>query len=302
MRATTTPAIRRRGRRPSAFAVVNGAVLVLIALLCIYPFLYILAVSLSDGRAVASGSVHILPEGFNIETYRYILTAPRLGILRSLLNSVLYTAVGTLFSVTITYLTAYPLSKTRLVGIKVVMLGFIATWVFDAGIIPSYIVNSRLGFVDNWLVMVIPWGFNTFLLIITIAFLRTIPGELEEAAHLDGANDFQVMRRVHFPLSRPVVATIAVFYAVQIWNQFLVPLIYFQDDKLAPIQLVLYKLLLSGDKQATTFEQISIGGHVIIPQSIQAATMIFAIVPILCFYPYAQRYFSKGLLVGSVKG
>lgn len=288
--------------RLSAFGVVNTTVLVIIALLCIYPFIYILSVSLSDGRHVAAGQVFGWPKGLNIETYRYILSTPRLGILRGVLNSALYTMVGTAFSVTITFLTAYALSKKRLVGAGVIMMGFIVTWIFDAGIVPAYIVNQRLGFVDNWLVMVIPYGFSTFLLIVAISFLRAIPDELEESASMDGANDLQIMWRIYLPLSRPVVATIAIFYAVQIWNSFLIPLVYFQNRSLAPIQLVLYNLLIAGDADSASFQQIQSHGHEIYPVNIQAATMVFAIVPILCFYPWAQRYFSKGILTGAIKG
>ncbi|GAA1578842.1 MULTISPECIES: carbohydrate ABC transporter permease [Kribbella] len=288
--------------RFSAFGVVNTTILVIIALLCIYPFVYIISVSLSDGRFVAAGHVFGWPKGLNFETYRYVLGTPRLGILRGVLNSAWYTAAGTAFSVVITFLTGYALSKKRLVGAGVIMMGFIVTWIFDAGIVPAYIVNQKLGFVDNWLVMVIPWGFSTFLLIVTISFLRTIPDELEESAFVDGANDLQIMWRIYLPLSRPVIATIAIFYAVQIWNSFLIPLIYFRDRSLAPIQLVLYNLLIAGDADAASFQQIQSHGHEIYPVNIQAATMVFAIVPILCFYPWAQRYFSKGILTGAVKG
>ncbi|MFF0345460.1 carbohydrate ABC transporter permease [Kribbella sp. NPDC004875] len=295
-------AVSSQRSRFSAFGAVNTTILVVIALLCIYPFLYIISVSLSDGRFVAAGHVFGWPKGLNIETYRYVLSTPRLGILRGVLNSAWYTAAGTAFSVVITFLTGYALSKKRLAGAGVILMGFIVTWIFDAGIVPAYIVNQKLGFVDNWLVMVIPWGFSTFLLIVTISFLRTIPDELEESAFVDGANDLQVMWRIYVPLSRPVIATIAIFYAVQIWNSFLVPLIYFRDRSLAPIQLVLYNLLIAGDADSASFQQIQSHGHQIYPVNIQAATMVFAIVPILCFYPWAQRYFSKGILTGAVKG
>jgi putative aldouronate transport system permease protein len=289
-------------RKLSLFGLVNGTLLCFIAFLCIYPFIYILAISLSEGAQVAAGEVTLLPKGLNIETYRHVLTTERLGILRSVYNSILYTSVGTAFSVTITYLTAYPLSKARLRGATTVMLLFLATWVFEVGIVPAYIVNSKLGFVDNWLVMVIPWGFSTFLLLITISFLRAIPNDFEESAYLDGANDWQIMHRIFLPLSKPVLGTIAIFYAVQIWNSFLIPLIYLQDKALAPIQLVLYQLLIAGDPNTSSIQQIISNGHQIYPQNIQAATMVFAIVPILAFYPYAQRYFNKGIMVGAIKG
>ncbi|MFF2840673.1 carbohydrate ABC transporter permease [Paenarthrobacter sp. NPDC057981] len=292
----------RRRRKLTAFDIVNLAVLFAIVAACIYPFVYILAVSLSDGSAVNAGKVVLVPEAINIETYKYVLTNERLGILRSLLNSLLYTSVGVAFSVAITYLTAYPLSKTRLGGAGAIVMLFLITWVFDAGIVPTYVINSQLGFVNNWLAMVIPFGFSTFLLLISITFLKNIPIELEESAVIDGANDWQTMWRIYLPLSRPLLGTIGIFYAVQIWNSFLVPLIYLQDKTLAPIQLVLYRLLLNTDTNATSFQQITMGGHQLVPQNIAAVTMVFAIVPILAFYPYAQRYFQQGILVGAIKG
>lgn len=305
----STDAVKRRrspksGRREkrTVFGVVNGIVLAIIAIVCVYPFVYILAVALSDGRAVLQNGVFLWPIDINIETFRYILTNERLGVLRSLLNSILYTVVGTLVAVALTYLTAYALSKKRLPGRGFVMLLFIITWIFDAGIVPAYIVNSGLGLVNNWLIMVLPLAISTFLLIVTKSFIEAIPEELEESAFMDGANDFQILRMIYFPLSKPVIATISIFYAVQTWNSFLWPLIYLRDATLQPIQVVLYRLLLGSDDQALNFQQTISNGFLVIPENIRAATMLFAIVPVLLFYPYAQRYFSKGILVGAVKG
>ena len=285
-----------------AFVVVNTAVLLLIAVGCLYPFVYVLAVSLSDADAVNTGRIWLWPEGFNVYTYLHVFTTPRLGVLRALLNSILYTFVSTVVSVALTYLTGYALSRRKLPSRHVIMFVFIATWIFDAGIVPAYLVNERLGFVNNWLVMVIPPAVSTFLLIITRSFLQAIPDELEEAAGIDGANDWQIMSRVFFPLSKPVLATIGIFYAVQTWNSFLLPLIYLRDEALRPIQLVLYELLVADDPSSTNFEQIVINGVQLSPESIRAAIMVLAMVPIVAMYPYAQRYFAKGMLIGSVKG
>jgi len=293
---------RRRRRRVEVFDVVNALILGLIAIACVYPFLYILGVSLSDGRAVLENRVVLWPVDVNIETFRYILTNERLGVVRALLNSVLYTVVGTVVAVVLTYLTAYALSKKRLPGRQAIMLLFILTWIFDAGIVPAYIVNSGLGLVNNWLIMVLPLAISTFLLIVTKAFVEAIPDELEESASIDGANDFQILTKIYLPLSKPVIATIGIFYAVQTWNSFLWPLIYLRDASLQPIQVVLYRLLLGSQDQALNFQQTVSNGFLVIPENIRAATMLFAIVPVLLFYPYAQRYFSKGILVGAVKG
>ncbi|HVX43261.1 MAG TPA: carbohydrate ABC transporter permease [Mycobacteriales bacterium] len=293
---------RRLIGRQSSFGVVNGIILLIIGLLCVYPFLYVLSVSLSDGNEVSAGRVFVWPRDINIETYRYVFSDSSLGIVRGLINSIIYTVVGTTVAVLLTFMTGYVLSRKYLPGRYVIMMLFVVSWIFEAGLIPSYIVNSKLGLVNNPLVMILPTAISTFLLIITRSFLEGIPDELEESASLDGANAFQVMWRIYFPLSTPVLATIGIFYAVQTWNSFMTPLIYLQDKKLQPIQLVLYQLLINKDSNSTTLQDLVIHGHHVIPRNIEAATMMFAAVPILLAYPFAQRYFTKGITVGAIKG
>jgi len=290
-----------RLQKISWFEAVNNSMLLLISLGCVYPFLNILAVSLSDGVAVISGKVFIWPVQFNVETYRYILGNSRLGIMTGLMNSFFYTIAGTLVAVMMTFVTAYALSRKRMIGRYFIMLLFLFTWVFDAGLIPSYIVNNALGLVNSRWIMIIPGAISTFLLIITRSFLDAIPSELEESTLIDGANDWQMLWRIFFPLSTPVLATIGVFYAVQIWNAFMVPLIYLQDRSLHPIQLILYNLIIKPDS-GTSFENLSVNGYQILPNNIEAATIFLAIFPILFVYPFAQKYFTKGMLVGSIKG
>lgn len=291
-----------RKQRLTAFDVVNYIFLALVVAVCLYPFIYIISTSLSDGLAVVSGDVKLFPVNPGLGAYEHVLGNQRLGIARAMFNSVLYTVVGTFVSVLLTYMTAYALSRTKVVGRHAIMFAFIATWIFDAGIVPAYIINEKLGFVDNWLVMVIPPAMSTFLLIVTRSFLSTLPVELEESATVDGANDLQIMFRIYFALSAPVIATISIFYAVQTWNSFLTPLIYLRDKALQPIQVVLYRLLVVEDPSSSNFERIVIDGHNVLPENIRAVTMVLAIVPIIIFYPYAQRYFTKGLMIGSVKG
>lgn len=281
---------------------INNTVLILISLICIFPFLYIVAVSLSDGKAVAAGEVLFFPQGFNFESFKYILTSSRLNVLQGLLNSLSYVVVGTSFALVLTFLTAYALSRRKLRGRYVIMMIFLFTYVFEAGIIPNYIVWSQLGLVNNFWVMVLPLSINTFFLIVTKTFLDGLPYELEEAAVIDGANDFRIMWNVFRPLATPVLATITVFYAVAIWNQFLIPLIYLQDTSLYPIQMVLYSLIIKSSTTATNLENINAGGYLLTPKTLQAAAIITAMFPILFIYPIAQKYFTKGFLIGSVKG
>ena len=289
-------------KKVTLFDGVNATVLLVVSLLCVLPFLHVLAVSLSNGNHVVSGDVFLLPQGFNLEVYKYILNNPRLHIASGLANSFLYMGIGTVFAVLLTFLTAYPLSRKKLKGRYAIMLVFLFTWIFEAGLIPNFLVLKSLGFVNSMWVMIIPAAINTFLLIVTRSFLDTLPDELEEAAFIDGANDFQIMWRVFLPLCKPVLATIAVFYAVGIWNSFLFPLIYLQDKGMHPIQLVLYTLVINPDPSSTNLEHIKSNGYLLLPQNIKAAAIFLAVFPILFVYPLAQKYFTKGFLIGSVKG
>ncbi|MBW5447055.1 ABC transporter permease subunit [Cohnella sp. CFH 77786] len=284
------------------FDYANMFVLILISIVCVYPLWNIFAVSLSDGIYAAASKVYLVPKGFNVETYKYVLNNPRLGVADGLLNSFLYTVVGTLVAVIMTFITAYPLSKKRLAGRKLIMLVFMFTFIFEAGIIPNYIVYHGVGLVNSFWVMVIPGAINTFLLIIMRSFLDALPEELEESAHIDGANDLQIMWRIYFPLTRPAIATVCVFYSVSIWNQFLIPAIYLQKQSLKPITLVLYNLIISAGKDGTSLESINVNGVQLLPQNLQAAAVFLAVAPILIVYPFAQKYFTKGMLIGSVKG
>jgi putative aldouronate transport system permease protein len=284
------------------FDICNNTILIVIALCCVFPFLNVLSTALSDGVYAASGNVYVLPRGLNIEAFRYILSNTRIGVGAGLANSFFYTIVGGFVAVVVTYMTAYPLSRKRLKGRFVIMTIFLFTWVFEAGIIPNYIVYNALGLVNSRLVMILPMAVNTFLLIITKSFLDSLPAELEESAFIDGANDWQIMWRVFFPLSKPIIATISVFNAVLIWNQFLIPMIYLQDKALQPITVVLYNMIINSSKSGTTLENITVNGVQLLPQNLQAAAIFLAILPILFIYPFTQKYFTKGMLLGSIKG
>jgi putative aldouronate transport system permease protein len=284
------------------FDYINMVVLLLIAILAVYPFVNIMAISLSDGSSVAAGKVFLFPKGWNLETYKYILSSPRLGVASGLYNSIFYTVFGSLFAICLTFITAYPLSRTRLKGRHFIILIFLFTWVFEAGIIPNYIINNALGLVDSRWIMIIPGAINTFLLIITRSFMDTIPVEIEETAFIDGANDIQIMYKLFVPLCKPIIATIGIFYSVTIWNQFLVPMIYLQSQNLQPITVVLYSMIISGGKDATTFENLLVNGVELTPQNLHAAAIFLAVIPILFVYPFAQKYFTKGMLLGAVKG
>ena len=287
-------------KRVSLFDIINNILLILVALICIYPFIYILAISLSDGYYVMSGSVYFFPKGLTFNTYKFLFSNVQLGIVRGLYNSVYYSVVGTVVALFVTYMTAYVLSRKRFKPRYIIMLLFTISWVFEAGIVPAYIVNSALGLVNTRWIMIIPGAINTFYLIITRSFLDTLPIELEESAFLDGANDVQIMLHVFLPVSLPIVATISVLYSIEIWNSFMKPLIYLHDVELHPIQLIIYNLVISPtetDLAPTASEESAM-----LPQNIESAHIFLGMLPILFIYPIAQKYFVKGLMIGSIKG
>ncbi len=182
-------------KKITAFDSVNNTILLVVAILCIYPFLYILFVASSDGTFLTRGQVDFYPKGFNLESFKYVLSNPKFDIFTGMKNSFIYTLFGTLIAVVFTYITAYALSRPRLKQRYALMTLFVITWVFEAGIIPQYIIYSKLGFIDNIWVMIVPGAINTQFLLITKAFLDGLPIELEEAAFIDGATDYQTLRQ-----------------------------------------------------------------------------------------------------------
>ncbi len=294
--------MNRNKKQIKSFDIINNTILLLVAAMCVYPFLYIFFVACSDGTFLARGQVTFLPKGFNLEAFKYIITNRKLNVFTGLKNSFVYTLLGTLCSVVFTYFTAYALSRPRVKGRNFIMSLFVITWVFEAGIIPQYIIYSGLGLVDNPLVMIIPGAINTQFLIICKTFLEGLPGELEEAAFMDGANDFKILSQIFVPLSKPIVATIAMFYAVSIWNQYLNPQIYLKSESLKTIQQVLKQVVITEGTAGTTFKNTLQNGVTLNQQNLKAAAVFVALVPIVCVYPFVQKYFKKGILIGAVKG
>lgn len=237
-------------------------------------------VATTDGTYLARGEMTFLPMGFNLKTFGYILTNPRFNVFAGMRNSFLYTALGTLLAVACTYVTAYVLSRPRFKHRYWLMSLFIITWVFDAGIIPQYIIYNQFGFVNSPWVMIVPSAINTQFLIITKTFLEGIPNELEEAAVVDGASDIKILTRVFLPLSPTVLATTGLFYAVSIWNQYLIPQIYLKDDAIKTIQQVLKSVVITDGSSGTTFKNVVLDGVTLNQQNLKAAAIFIAMLPI----------------------
>lgn len=284
------------------FEIVNDLILCIIAFICIYPFLYEVFVAVSDGRYLAAGQVTFLPKGINLEVFKYVLMNPKLDIVLGMRNSFFYTLGGTAAGVVVTYATAYALSRPQVKSRFWLMAAFTMTWVFEAGIIPTYIIYSKFGFIDNPMVMIIPGAINTQYLIICKTYLEGLPYELEEAATVDGANQFQILWKVYFAISKPIIATIGTFYAVSIWNQYLLPQIYLKATHLRTIQQVLKDVVISSGGAGEMMQTVMRNGISINQYNMKAAAVVIAMIPIVCVYPFVQKYFKAGILIGSVKG
>ena len=286
----------RETRGDRAFTAGVYVVLAVLCLIVIYPLYYMLIVSVSDGYAVIRGEVSLLPKGVNFGAYSYVLGDRYIP--RSYLNTVIYTVFGTLINVVMTALCAYPLSRKKLFGRGFFTMMIVFTMFFDAGIISNFMVVLSLGIKNTIWAILLPPAINVWYMIIMRTFFSDIPEELHESATIDGANDLTVFLRIILPLSKAVLATMVVFYAVWHWNSFFPALVYLDDRMLYPMQLILRNMLLESDAgSATVSSDLAVMGR-----NIKYAAVFITVLPILVVYPFAQNYFDKGVMVGSVKG
>ncbi|MFE5320093.1 carbohydrate ABC transporter permease [Paenibacillus sp. NPDC056579] len=279
------------------FDVANVVILTLCALLTLFPFLYILATSLAPLQQVLRGGVILWPEKFTWDAYQTIFSNTH--FVRSLYTTFFITVVGTVTNLVLTTFMAYPLAKKRLKGRRIIMFLVVFSILFNGGLIPSYMIVKSLGLINTVWSLIIPGAISAFNLIIMKNFFQAIPEELEEAARIDGCKNLGVLFRIVLPLSMPALATFTLFYAVGHWNQFFAAVMYVTKPNLWPIQVVLRQMIIEGSTQ--DFE-VAMGELKIVPTTIKMAAIIVATVPILFVYPFLQKHFAKGVLLGSVKG
>ncbi|WP_214626701.1 carbohydrate ABC transporter permease [Paenibacillus agaridevorans] len=285
--------------RLSLFHVVSTAVLLLVVVVTLYPFLHMLAVSLSGDAYVMRNEVTILPKGLNFNMYEIVLGDPKMW--NAIKNTVVYTAVGTTIALIVTSMGAYSLSRTNMAFRKGLMMLIVFTMFFGGGMIPTFLVVRSLGFVDTLWGMVIPGAVSTWNLILMRTFFSGIPKELEESGRMDGLNDIGIFLRIIVPLSKASFATIALFYAVGLWNNFIYPLLYLRTPDLFPLQVLLRNLVLAGSVSSGDVTRIG-GDNQIVEESLKYATIMVSTLPILIVYPFIQKYFVKGAMIGAVKG
>lgn len=304
--ALNTRKVKSRGIKTSfgekVFTVFNHVFFVLLGLTTIFPFLNLIAKSFSSEAAVISGSVSLWPVDFQTGTYKYVVQNSM--FLNAFKVSLTITICGTLLALFMTTLAAYPLSKPRLRGRKWFILMYIFTMLFSGGLIPTYLLMQQLHLIDKLPVLFLPAMVNVYNMLIIKNFFESLPDSLEESAKLDGASNLTILWRIMLPLSMPVLATIALFFAVQFWNDYFASLIYINSAHLKPLQLYLKELFVSSsDTFLRAGTEINVDAAMnVSPQAIQAASIILATLPILLVYPFLQKYFVKGVLVGSVKG
>ncbi|MNI40919.1 L-arabinose transport system permease protein AraQ [compost metagenome] len=283
-------------RKISWFGVINTLILTLVAVATLYPIVYITAISLSDTVSVVQGKVFLFPKGFNFEAYGEVLKNDTIP--RAYLNSVFYTALGTFLNLLFTAVAAYPLSQKGFFGRKFFMTAIVLTMFLNPGIIPTYVVVQQLGLTDSVWALVLPNAIWTMELIILKSFYENMSSQIREAALIDGASEYRILFNIVIPLSKPALASIGLFYFMGHWNSFFLPLIYLNDPDKYPLQVVLRDMLIySAENDAGLVDRSALA-----PQSIKNATIVLSMIPVLLLYPFAQKYFAKGVMLGSEKG
>ena len=279
--------------------IINYVLLTLVALVCLLPFLHVVSMSLSSNGAVISQKVYFFPVEWSVEGYKMVLNDP--SMMRSLGITVLLTVGFTLLGMILTVLAAYPLTKKDLKGRSVISFMFMFTMYFGGGLIPEYLLMNDLKMLNTLWSLLLPLAFSAYNIIIMRSFIESsIPASLEEAAFLDGANYWSVLFRVVIPLCKPVLATLCLFFAVGRWNAYGDALYYISTSRLYPMQLKLYYLMGMASDAANLAE----GGAAsyVTGEVVKATCVMFATIPIIILYPFLQRYFVTGIMIGAVKG
>ena len=280
----------------------NYLVLAAISLITLYPFWYEIAASFSSSRAITAGEVFLWPVEFNTAAYNRLFDDGQL--FRAMGNTVLVTFVGTAINMLMTILAAYPLSRKRLYGRGGLLMFITLTMIFVSGIIPNFILVKSLGLMDSYLALWLPGMISTYNMFVMKSFMEGLPEEIEESASIDGAGNWRILAQIIMPLCKPILAALSLFYAVAWWNSYFNVMLYITSSRLQTLMLKLYQMIKQVDQSLLNSGGGSEGAVSILltPEGIKAAAVVIAITPILCVYPFLQKHFVKGVLIGSVKG
>ncbi|WP_309119647.1 carbohydrate ABC transporter permease [Paenibacillus sp.] len=276
---------------------VTMAVVLLITLL---PFIHVVSISFSGPKDIVAGNVFLWPVNFDLTAYKLIFS--NFLIPKSFLNSVVITALGTAVNMAMTVLTAYPLSKSRLPFRSFFLKMFLLTMFFSGGLVPKFLLVNSLGMYDSFWALTVPLAINTYFMIIMLSFFKNFPKEIEESAKIDGCNDMQALVRIVLPLSMASVMTIGLFYAVQHWNSYFQALLYINSNEKYPLQLILRQIVLQSQiqnlMQGSPIDYQTQANS----ESLKYGTLVISILPMLALYPFIQKYFVRGVMIGSLKG
>lgn len=280
------------------FDFVNGLILTVFTIACMYPLIYVVSCAFSNGAAVDAGKVLLLPKGFNLASFKEVLTDKQFWV--SYGNTIFYTVLGSLFSMCVSAPAAYTLSKRRFGGRKTINLLLSFTMWFSPGFIPLYLNYSQLGTVNNRWMILVSFGIQAFNIILLRNYFESVPKEMEESANVDGANDFITFFKIYLPLSKASLATVWLYYAMGRWNGYFWSSILLRDMNKVPLQVYLKQKII--DQSIVAEYANLVAGQVYSYNTIIYAMVVCSIIPVLCVYPFIQRYFVKGVMVGGVKG
>ena len=304
MRKQASSSTIKRSYTDKIFDIVNLIVMIILLLIFVWPLWFVVIASFSDPNEVWNGNVLLLPKGFTLLAYEAL--GDYSMIWRGYANTIFYTVVGTIVNLIMTVCAAYPLSRKDFVPRNFFMFMFMLTMYFSGGLIPTYLIVSDVGLINTPWAMIIPGACSIYNVIITRTyFINSIPSSLQEAAELDGANSFQFLIKIILPLSKPIIAVIALYYAVGHWNDFYTALLYINDQDLLPLQSWLRDLLMSNKMSLNNMQGLDAAAaeaRMQLSQTLKYSVIIVSTVPVLCVYPFIQKYFVKGVMIGSVKG
>lgn len=292
--------MKKSAKKISLFDIILYIIFGVLCLITLYPFYYVLIISLSNTQASAAYSPYLYPHVFDFTGYKMIIKD--IYFFKSLGTTLFVTFVGTTLNMMVSVMTAYVLSKKRLAGRKQLIVLITFTMLFSGGLIPTYLVISNIGLLDSIWAMIFPSMISTYYVIIMKNYFASLPDSLEDAAKIDGANDFKILFKIYLPISKPFMATFALFYGVERWNEWWNAYLYISDKNIKPLQIYLRDMLVNFSNQLSTQAQSMLNSQEkIFVQSVQMATIIITMLPIMCLYPFLQKYFVKGVMIGAIK-
>lgn len=291
---------KNEGFSSKLFDIFNICLMIFLMALILYPLVYVIAVSFSSTKYVSANMITVFPRGFNLESYKKVFETKIFWIAYK--NTLAYTILGTAISLTFTCIMAFVLSRKEFMFKKQINIMVVITMFFSGGLIPFFILIKNLHFYNTLWAIVIPGAISTWNMIIVKTYMQGLPEELSESARIDGANDLLILIKLIIPLSMPVIATIGLFYAVAFWNDYFNPMIFFRDRSKLPVQVILRNMIVEADMIGIADAAKSLKKEKPTSEQVIATTMVVAMIPILCVYPFVQKYFVKGVMIGSLKG